>query len=161
MRSFFRILFKSIGWLLVLLIAAVLILSLIGIRVDLSHLRGGVEVAAGKALGRQVTIAGPVELEFSNWPALEVSDVKIANVPGAAHGRPGRILCYQSLSCTGTSVFSLRKRLPMESKPARRPGPNRLKKMRPPNRNKTRLWMKQGEITRSRKYQTDDFETTI
>ena len=42
------------------------------------------EVAAGKALGRQVTIAGPVELEFSNWPALEVSDVNIANAAGAA-----------------------------------------------------------------------------
>ncbi|MGD9021908.1 MAG: AsmA family protein [Lysobacterales bacterium] len=84
MRRFFRILFKSTAWLLVLLVAIVLVLSLIGVKVDLSHLRGGVEVAAGQALGREVTIAGPVELEFSNWPALQVSNVRIANAPGAA-----------------------------------------------------------------------------
>ena len=84
MKTFFRILFKTIGWLLLLLVTAILLLSFIGVKVDLSHLRGGVEVAAGKALGRQVTIAGPVNMEFSNWPALDVSDVSIANVPGAA-----------------------------------------------------------------------------
>lgn len=83
MKTLLRIFFKSIGWLLVLLITAILLLSFIGVKLDLSHLRGGVEVAAGKALGRQVTIAGPVELEFSNWPALEVSDVSIANAAGA------------------------------------------------------------------------------
>jgi len=84
MKTFFRILFKSIGWLLVLLITVILIMSFIGVKVDLSHLRGGVEVAASKALDRQVTIDGPVKMEFSNWPALDVSDVSIANVPGAA-----------------------------------------------------------------------------
>ena len=36
------------------------------------------------ALGRKVTIAGTVELEFSYWPALEVSDAKIAKEPGAS-----------------------------------------------------------------------------
>jgi len=84
MRRFFRTLFKSTAWLLALLVVIVLVLSLVGVKVDLSHLRGGVEVAAGQALGREVTIAGPVELEFSNWPALEVSNVRIANAPGAA-----------------------------------------------------------------------------
>ncbi len=84
MKTFFPILFKSIAWLLVLLVVVVLILSFIGVKVDLSHLRGGFEVAAGKALGRQVTIAGPLELEFSNWLAVDVSDVRIANVAGAA-----------------------------------------------------------------------------
>ena len=79
-----RIFFKSAGWLFVLLLGTVLVLGIIGVKLDLSHLRGGVEVAAGQALGRQVTIAGPVEVEFSNWPALQVSDVKIANVAGAA-----------------------------------------------------------------------------
>ncbi len=84
MRRFFHILFKSTAWLLVLLVTVVLVLSLVGVKLDLSHLRGGVEVAAGKALGREVTIAGPVELEFSNWPALELTNVRIANAPGAA-----------------------------------------------------------------------------
>jgi len=83
MRTFFRILFKSIAWLLVILVATVLVQGFVGVKVDLSHLRGGVEVAAGKALGRDASIAGPVELELSNWPALGVSDVKIANAPGA------------------------------------------------------------------------------
>lgn len=83
MRKIFRIFFKSLGISLVLLLAIVLILSFIGVKVDLSHLRGGIEVAASKALGRQTTISGPVELEFSNWPALDVSGVKISNVPGS------------------------------------------------------------------------------
>jgi len=84
MGSYSHILFKTIAWLLVMLIAAVLVLTFVGVKVDLSFLRGGVEVAAEKALGRDVTIEGPVELKFSNWPALDVSDIKIANAAGAS-----------------------------------------------------------------------------
>ncbi|MCP3870745.1 MAG: AsmA family protein [Gammaproteobacteria bacterium] len=61
------------------MIAAVLVLGFIGVKLDMSHLRPAVEVAAGTALGRDVTINGPVSVEFSNWPELEVSDIKIAN----------------------------------------------------------------------------------
>lgn len=84
MGTFFRILFKTIAWLFVLLITIILILSFIGVKVDLSFLRPGVEISASKALGREVTIAGPVELEFSTWPSLELSEVKISNLPGAS-----------------------------------------------------------------------------
>ena len=79
-----KTLFKLIAGLLGLLVVLVLALTFIGIKVDLSYLRGGVEASAKMGLGREVTIAGPVELEFSYWPALEVSDVKIANEPGAS-----------------------------------------------------------------------------
>ena len=84
MGTFFRIIIRTIAGLLALLIVTVLILIFVGVKLDLSFLRGGVEVSAGLVLGRDVTIAGPVDLEFSNWPALEVSDVKIANAPGAS-----------------------------------------------------------------------------
>jgi uncharacterized protein involved in outer membrane biogenesis len=84
MGTFFRILFKTIAGVLGLLIVLILVLTFIGVKVDLSFMREGVEVSAKKALGREVSIAGPVELEFSNWPALEVSDVTVANVAGAS-----------------------------------------------------------------------------
>ena len=44
------------------------------------------------ALGRKVTIAGTVELEFSYWPVLEVSDAKIAKEPGASQPLGGELL---------------------------------------------------------------------
>ena len=83
MRRFFRILAKGIVGLLVLLIAVVVILGLVGFKADMSHLRPGIEIAASTALGREVRIAGPVEVEFSNWPELEVTNITISNTPDA------------------------------------------------------------------------------
>ncbi len=82
MKKFFGILFKSITVLLGVLIATITALVFLGISVNLDFMRGGVEAAASNALHRDVAIEGPVELEFSNWPALNISDVKIANVKG-------------------------------------------------------------------------------
>jgi uncharacterized protein involved in outer membrane biogenesis len=70
--------------LLALVLAAGLVLSLLDVTVDLDHLRGGVETSAGAALGRDVSIRGPVRLALSGWPSIEVRDVEIANVPGAS-----------------------------------------------------------------------------
>jgi len=67
-----------------LLLVTVLALMLFGVTIDLGFLKGGIEVSAKSALGREVTIAGPVFLEFSDWPAIEVQDVQVANVPGAS-----------------------------------------------------------------------------
>ena len=78
-----RSVLKVIAGFFILLVGIVLTLTIVGVKVDLSHLRGGVEISASTALGRDVYIDGPVEMEFSYWPALEVSDVRIANVPGA------------------------------------------------------------------------------
>ncbi len=82
MKKFFRILFKSIAAILALVVVTVLALIFFGVTVNLDSMRGGVEVAASSALDRKVTIEGPVELEFSNWTALNISDVTIANVKG-------------------------------------------------------------------------------
>lgn len=84
MNKFFRWLAIFSAGLLVLLLAAVLVLSLLGVTVDLDGLRGGVETSAGAALGRDVSIHGSVRLELTGWPSIEVQDVAIANVPGAS-----------------------------------------------------------------------------
>ncbi len=84
MKKFLRILFKGIATVLVSLIVVIVVLIFTGFTVNLDFMRGGVELAASKALHRDVTISGPVELEFSNWPALDISDLKISNVEGAA-----------------------------------------------------------------------------
>lgn len=84
MNKFFRWLAIFSAGLLVLLLAAVLVLSLLGVTVDLDRLRGGVETSAGAALGRDVSIHGSVRLELTGWPSIEVQDVAIANVPGAS-----------------------------------------------------------------------------
>ena len=62
-------------------LATMTVMALLGVTIDLSHLRGGVEVSAEKALGRDVQINGPVVLEFSGWPSIEVRDVTIGNAP--------------------------------------------------------------------------------
>ena len=84
MRKFFRWLVIIFAGLLTLLLVAGLVLSALDVTVDLDHLRGGVETSAGAALGRDVSIKGPVRLELSGWPSIEVQDVEIANVPGAS-----------------------------------------------------------------------------
>lgn len=83
-RTIFRRFFITISLILVLLLITVLALMFFGVNVDLGFLKGGVEASARSALGRDVEIRGPVVLEFSDWPALEVQDVRVANVPGAS-----------------------------------------------------------------------------
>ncbi len=72
-----------VGGLFVLLVATVLLLLALGVSVDGNWLRGGVEDSATAALGRQVRISGPMTLDFSSTPGIDVNGVKIANVPGA------------------------------------------------------------------------------
>jgi uncharacterized protein involved in outer membrane biogenesis len=84
MRRLIRWLIASFAGLFALVVVALLVLSLLHVTVDLNHLRGGVETSAGVALGRDVKINGAVQLELSGWPSIEVQDVEISNVPGAA-----------------------------------------------------------------------------
>lgn len=79
-----RRLLLSITLLFVLLIVSVVGLMHFGVTLDLQFLKGGVEAAAESALGRKVAIEGPVTLEFSDWPAIEVRGVTIANLQGAS-----------------------------------------------------------------------------
>ena len=84
MRKIFYWLATALAGLLALIVTAVLVLSLLDVTVDLDHLRGGVEVSAGAALGRDVKINGAVQLKLSGWPSIEVQHVEIANVAGAS-----------------------------------------------------------------------------
>ena len=84
MRRLIRWLLISLAGVFALVVAALLLVSMLDVTLDLDHLRGGVETSAGVALGRDVKINGPVRLKLSGWPSIEVRDVEIANVPGAS-----------------------------------------------------------------------------
>lgn len=56
MRHFFSLLMKIIAGLLALTFVAVMACIVIGVTVDLSFLRPGVEASAASALGREVKI---------------------------------------------------------------------------------------------------------
>ncbi len=84
MRTFFRRLFKTISAIIVIVLVVVIILIFAGVTLDLSKFHGAVETSIEAALGREITIDGPVYLEFSNWPAIDIEDVKLANAEGAS-----------------------------------------------------------------------------
>ena len=81
--TFFKWLFITIGLLLSLIVITIAGLMYFGVTFNLEFLKGGVETSAEAALGRKVSIKGPVFLEFSDWPAIEVQNVQIANLPDA------------------------------------------------------------------------------
>ena len=83
MKKAFYLLLKTIGGLISLLLAALILCIIFGVTIDLSFLRPGVEKAATSALGREVKIKGPVLFEFAHWTAIDVRDVQVANVPNA------------------------------------------------------------------------------
>ncbi len=82
MRRFFSMTLKTLAVLTALLLIILVVCIAIGVTLDLSFLRPGVETSAKLALGRDVKIEGPVLFEFSTWPAIEVRDIKISNPPG-------------------------------------------------------------------------------
>ncbi len=84
MRRLLLLSVKIVGALAALLVVAVAACIVIGVTIDLSFLKPGVEASARAALGREVKIDGPVVFEFSTWPAIQVNDVSIANRPGAS-----------------------------------------------------------------------------
>jgi uncharacterized protein involved in outer membrane biogenesis len=84
LRTFFRRTFIGISLFFSLLLGIVLALIFIGVTVDLGFLKGGVEASAKAALGREIKIEGPVVFEFSDWPAIEIQDVQVANLPDAS-----------------------------------------------------------------------------
>ena len=84
---------KIIGWatllsgiLVILFIAAVALAMKFGITINLDGFRSQVDAAATKALGRNITIAGSVELVVSFQPGLEVRGVRIGNPAGWPQG---------------------------------------------------------------------------
>ena len=89
MRSLIRWIVLTVFGLAAVVLMAVTVMAMLGVTIDLSHLRGGVEISAEKAIGRDVKINGPVVLEFSGWPSIEVRDVSVANV---SQGRADNLL---------------------------------------------------------------------
>lgn len=81
---FLKRLFIGFFILLFVLIVSIVGLMYIGVTVNLDFLKDGVETAAQSALGREVAIDGPVTLEFSTQPAVEVQGVQLANVDSSS-----------------------------------------------------------------------------
>jgi len=81
--TFLKWLFIAISLLLSLIVITIAGLMYFGVTFNLEFLKGGVETSAEAALGRKVSIKGPVFLEFSDWPAIEIQNVQIANLPDA------------------------------------------------------------------------------
>ena len=75
--------FTLIVGLFVVLLA---IIALVRFKIDLSPQRGAVAELLGEALGRPVTITGPIDLVTSLWPAVSVHGVRIGNPPGFENG---------------------------------------------------------------------------
>ncbi len=71
---FGRILFLSVAVMIVLAVAAVAVLPSV---LDWNRYRGTLELLAGDALGRPVTIAGPVSLSILPEPMLTASRVRV------------------------------------------------------------------------------------
>lgn len=84
MRTLIRRFFKTVLVLIAIIIITLTILIFAGVTIDLSKHRGAVETSIEAAIGREIDIDGPVYLEFSNWPAIDIEDVKLANVEGAS-----------------------------------------------------------------------------
>jgi uncharacterized protein involved in outer membrane biogenesis len=72
----------GVGTLFVLLIALPLLAALIGITISAAPWRASIAQAATDALGRAVTLEGPLELHLSLRPSLRVGGIRIANPPG-------------------------------------------------------------------------------
>ncbi len=59
--------------------------------IDVEHYRDLVQSRSEAVLGRQLTIAGDIELEWSMSPTLAVHDVALANIAGASRPEMARI----------------------------------------------------------------------
>ena len=84
MPTYFRRLIKVITAIIAIALIVLVILVFAGVTIDLSKFRGAVETSIEAAIGREVSIDGPVYLEFSNWPAIDIEDVKLANIENAS-----------------------------------------------------------------------------
>ena len=84
-----RSLRRAVRWTLVSLatviavpVLAALVIGVLGISVSAAPWRGPIAQAATQALGRQVTLQGPLELIPTLRPTLTVGGIRIANPPG-------------------------------------------------------------------------------
>jgi uncharacterized protein involved in outer membrane biogenesis len=74
----------TLGAVIAILLIWSIIVMTFGLKMDLSPFRAPVQVAASKALGRDVRIEGPVVLWPTAFPIIEVEGVRVANREGWA-----------------------------------------------------------------------------
>ena len=86
-----RFILKFVKGLLAVCLVVIIVISAtiaglmyFGVTIDLGFLKSGVAASAQSALGREVSIDGPVVLEFSNWPAIDINGLTIANTAAAS-----------------------------------------------------------------------------
>jgi uncharacterized protein involved in outer membrane biogenesis len=72
----------SIAALTAMLVLATVAVSALGISLSAAHWRGPIAKAATQALGRQVTLEGPLALIPTLRPTLTVGGIRVANPPG-------------------------------------------------------------------------------
>ncbi len=84
---------KIIGWaalssgiLVILVIAFVAVAMKLGVTINLDRIRSQVDAAATKALGRDITLEGSIEMVVSFQPGLEIQGVQIGNPDGWPQG---------------------------------------------------------------------------
>lgn len=81
-RPQLRVALRLIAYLAVSLLVALLYLAFIGISIDASAQRGKIVALLGESLGREVRFDGPLKLEISAHPKLQVGGLHIANASG-------------------------------------------------------------------------------
>ncbi len=81
-RRFAQRFLYILGSSIAITILVIAILMLFQIRVNLGWIKGDLEQMASTQLQRQVTIDGQIKLVPSLWPAVEITDIKIANPRG-------------------------------------------------------------------------------
>jgi hypothetical protein len=59
--------------------------------IDPNDYKPQVADAVRSATGRELTLGGPLRVGFSLWPTIEISDVKLANLPGGSRPDMARI----------------------------------------------------------------------
>jgi uncharacterized protein involved in outer membrane biogenesis len=92
------------AWLLTALVVLILLpVSAIGLAValvDPNDWKPEIEAAVQKTTGRGLTLDGPIHISLSLWPVIEVSKVRLANLPGGSRAdmmRMDRIRAQVSL----------------------------------------------------------------
>ncbi len=90
---------KKLKWILGLLatlaVAAVVAVYAVIANLDFEELRGVIQAQAKAATGRDLVIAGPIDVNVSLRPAITLEDVSFANAPGSAEPRMAHVARFE------------------------------------------------------------------
>jgi uncharacterized protein involved in outer membrane biogenesis len=77
--------------------------------VDPNNYKPQIAAAVQRATGRALTLGGPLRVSLSLWPTIEVTDVKLANLPGGT--RPNMVSAERIEAQLSLPALLLRHRL--------------------------------------------------